>query len=350
MKATNRNRAVTVGIFIFVGLVIFIVGILILGGQQRTFEKKIRLKAIFDNVGGLLKGNNVWFSGVKVGTVDDINFYGNSQIEVVMKVEKDVQRYIRRNAKARISSEGFIGNKIVDIYFAGTTNSPIVEEGDVLGVEQTLSTDEIMATLQQNNLNLLEITKDFKEIANKLSAGQGSVGKLLTDETLANSLETTAVTLRQASVNAQRLTADIAGFSAQLQTKGSFANDLVTDTVIFNRLQATASQLDQVSRTATDVVNNLKAASSNLNSSNTPIGVLLTDQETADNLKRTLQNLQSGSEKLDENMEALQHNFLLRGFFRKKAKREAEQATSSPKAKSTSTQNPNNQPPPAPAQ
>jgi phospholipid/cholesterol/gamma-HCH transport system substrate-binding protein len=338
MKATNRNRAVTVGIFIFLGLVIFIAGILILGGQQRTFEKKIKLKAIFDNVGGLQKGNNVWFSGVKIGTVDDIKFYGNSQIEVIMKVEKDVQKYIRRNAKARISSEGFIGNKIVDIY-GGTPNRPIVENGDVLGVEEALSTDEIMATLQQNNLNLLEITKDFKEIADKLSAGQGSVGKLLTDETLANSLEATATTLRQASANAQRLTENIAGYSAKLQTKGSFANDLVSDTIIFSRLQATSSQLDQVSRTATDVVNNLKAASSNLNSSNTPLGALLTDQETANNLKRTLQNLQAGTEKLDENMEALQHNFLLRGFFRKKAKQEAKQSTSSPATKSTSIQN-----------
>jgi phospholipid/cholesterol/gamma-HCH transport system substrate-binding protein len=346
MKTANVKRAVIVGIFIFLGLVIFIVGILILGGQQRTFEKKIKLKAIFDNVGGLQEGNNVWFSGVKIGTVDDIKFNGNSQVEVIMKVEKQVQKYIRRNAKARISSEGFIGNKIVDIY-GGTMNRPIVDNGDVLGVEKALSTDEMMSTLQQNNLNLLEITKDFKEISERLSNGQGSLGKLLTDETLANSLDATAIALRQASVNAQKLTADIAGYSAKLQTRGSLANDLVTDTIIFNRLQATATQLDQVSRTASDVVNNLKAVSSNLNSSNTPLGILLTDQETATNLKLTLRNLQTGTEKLDENMEALQHNFLLRGFFRKKAKKEAAQTSTSPDTKNTSVQEQNNQSTPA---
>jgi phospholipid/cholesterol/gamma-HCH transport system substrate-binding protein len=249
-----------------------------------------------------------------------------------------VQKYIRRNAKARISSEGFIGNKIVEI-FGGTMNRPIIESNEVLGVERGLSTDEMMATLQKNNLNLLAITNDFKEIAKRLSDGQGSVGKLLNDETLANSLESTAVNLRQASLNAQRFATNMSGFSSQLQTEGSLANDLVTDTVIFSRLRATAQQMEEVSNTATHIVNDLKNASNNLSSTNTPLGALLNDQETAQNLKLTLRNLQSGTEKLDENMEALQHNFLLRGFFRKKAKEETSQPTSSPEAKTSANQN-----------
>jgi phospholipid/cholesterol/gamma-HCH transport system substrate-binding protein len=329
MKTANAKRAVTVGIFVFLGIVIFILGILILGGQQRTFEKKIKLRAFFSNVGGLQKGNNVWFSGVKIGTVDKIEFKSNSQVEVIMKVEQEIQRYIRRNAKARISSEGLIGNKIVEIY-GGSMNRPIVNSNDILGVEEALSTDEIMATLQKNNLNLLEITNNFKEVSARLSGGQGSVGKLLTDESLANSLNATAVSLRQASVNAQKLTSNISAYSAQLQNEGSFANNLVTDTVIFNRLQATATELDRVSKTANDVVNNLKSASSSLNSTNTPIGALLNDQEIANNLKLTLQNLQTGTEKLDENMEAMQHNFLFRGYFKKKDKMEAKEAAKAP--------------------
>jgi phospholipid/cholesterol/gamma-HCH transport system substrate-binding protein len=52
------------------------------------------------------------------------------------------------------------------------------------------------------------------------------------------------------------------------------------------------------------------------------VGVLLHDQQSADNLRATMENLQSGTQKFDEDMEALQHNFLFRGFFRKKAKRE----------------------------
>ncbi|MCU7551006.1 MlaD family protein [Chitinophagaceae bacterium LB-8] len=330
MKTANVKRAVTVGIFIFIGLVIFVAGILILGGQKRTFEKKIKLRAVFSNVGGLQKGNNVWFSGVKIGTVDKIEFKSTSQVEVIMKVEEEVKRYIRRNSKARISSEGFIGNKIVEI-FGGSMNSPNVNSNDLLGVEESMSTDELMATLQKNNQNLLVITNNFKEISARLSKGQGSVGKLLTDESLANSLNATAVTLRQASVNAQKLTANIAAYSAQFQNKGSFVHDLVTDTIIFNRLKAATTELNMVSKTGSDVVNDLKVASSKLNSNNSVVGTLLNDQETANNLKLTLRNLQTSTEKLNENMEAMQHNFLFRGYFNKKEKAEAKAA----KAKST---------------
>lgn len=324
MKATHTKRAVIVGIFILLGLVIFITGVLILGGQKKTFEKKIQLKAIFDDVGGLMEGNNVWFSGVKVGTVEKMKFFGSSQVEVLMSVEKKAQEYIRRNAKARISSEGFIGNKIVVIY-GGTEQAPVIENGGLLGVEKTVNTDEMMATLQQNNANLLEITNDFKHISKKLAEGEGSLGKLLNDETLMNSLQATATTLRQASMNAQQLTSAISGYAARLHSEGSLANDLVTDTVIFSRLRTTARQMEEVSKTATEVTNNLKMASSQLTDSNTPMGVLLTDEQTAENIKRTLANLQTGSEKLDDNMEALQHNILFRGFFRKKAKAEAAQ-------------------------
>lgn len=251
-----------------------------------------------------------------------MQFTGNSKVEVIMNIEKEAQQYIRRNAKAKISSEGFIGNKIVVIY-GGTIQAPIIDTSDILGVEKGLSTDEMMVTFQENNKNLLDITKDFKLISKRIADGQGTMGKLLTDETLINSLQSTAFTLKQASANAQKLTSDMAAYGSRLQAKGSLTNDLITDTIIFNRLRAAASQMDEVSKTANDITNNLKMASENLTNSKTPIGTLLNDQEAASNLKSTLKNLQAGTEKLDANMEALQHNFLLRGFFRKKAKKEA---------------------------
>jgi phospholipid/cholesterol/gamma-HCH transport system substrate-binding protein len=253
-----------------------------------------------------------------------MTFRGGSQVEVIMNVEKKNQQYIRKNAKAKISSEGFIGNKLVVIY-GGSMESPAVEEDDILGVEKAASTDEMLATLQENNKNLLDITTSFKTIAKRLSDGEGSIGKLLTDETLVNSLETTATGLKQASANAQRLTASISEYAARLQTKGSLTNELITDTVIFSRLRSTVAQLQQTSKTANEVANDFKEVSAKINSNNSPVGVLLNDPQAAADLKATLTNLNAGTEKLDQNMEALQHNFLLRGFFKKKAKAEAKE-------------------------
>lgn len=325
MKQTNNKRAVTVGIFVFLGLAILVTGILTLGGQKKTFEKKITVKAVFDDVGGLQQGNNVWFSGVKIGTVKKMTFHGGAQVEVLMSIEKKAQPYIRKNAMARISSEGFIGNKLVVIY-GGNMKAGEIEENDILGVEKGSSTDEIMATLQENNKNLLVITSNFKVISKRLSDGEGTVGKLLSDDVLMNNLQATAIDLKRASVNTERLTANISSYASKLQAKGSLTNDLVTDTVIFSSLRSTVAQLQQVSKTANDITNNFKEASNQLSSGNSPVGVLLNDPQAAADLKTTLSNLSSGTEKLDDNMEALQHNFLLRGFFRKKAKAEAKNA------------------------
>jgi phospholipid/cholesterol/gamma-HCH transport system substrate-binding protein len=115
-------------------------------------------------------------------------------------------------------------------------------------------------------------------------------------------------------------------YTAKLGARGSLANDLVTDTVIFNKLRSAVQQLQQVTETSKSVVDNLKASTNTfndgLNNKNAPVGMLLHDEQAATNIKITLNNLQSGTKKLDEDLEALQHNFLLRGFFRKKARNE----------------------------
>jgi len=325
MKSASNKRAVIVGIFIFLGLAIFIITVLTLGSQHKTFEKSITVRAVFDDVNGLQKGNNIWFSGVKIGTIKKISIAGNGKVEVMMSIEDRSHQFIRKDAKAKISSDGLIGNKIVVIY-GGSLQVPEVETDDILGVEKLLSTDEMMSTLAKNNDNLLEITNGFKLISKRMVDGQGTIGKLMTDETLVNDLDATAVTLKRTSLNLEKLSSNLTAYTAKLHTPGSLANDLVTDTVIFARLRSTMQQLQQVAATSQGVVDNLKASTNTFNdglsNKNTPAGMLLHDEQAASNIKVTLNNLQSGTRKLDEDLEALQHNFLLRGFFRKKAKRE----------------------------
>ncbi|HUQ97045.1 MAG TPA: MlaD family protein [Chitinophagaceae bacterium] len=321
MKTTKGSRAVIVGLFVFLGLAIFIVAVLTLGGQQKTFEKAFMVKAIFDDVQGLQKGNNVWFSGVKIGTIKKISFYRSSQVEVDINIEEKAKEYIRKDAKAKISSDGLIGNKIIVIY-GGTQQSPEVESGDMLGVEKAVGSDEIMTTLQTNNRNLLDITTDMKVLTKRLTAGEGTVGKLLTDDALANDLQAVMLTLRKAAANTERLTATATLYAAQLNKKGTLANELVSDTVLYARLKATATQIEDVSKTANGVVGDLKNVSAQvnagLNDKTSPAGMLLKDEAVAADIKAMLRNLNAGSRKLDQDLEALQHNFLLRGFFKKK--------------------------------
>jgi phospholipid/cholesterol/gamma-HCH transport system substrate-binding protein len=253
---------------------------------------------------------------VKIGTVGSLNFYGKSQVEVWMNVATKARQYIRKDAKVKISNDGLIGNKILVIY-GGTEGFAQVEEGDTLAVEKTFTSEDMINTAQKNNENILAITNDVKAITKKLAAGEGSMGKLLDDSLMYTNINATIVSLQKASAKAQQMLASLADFSSNLNKKGTLANELTTDTVVFQSVKASVLQLQQMADTATMFIANLKQASANPNSA---IGVMLHDKESGTRLKETIKNLESSSKKLDEDLEAAQHNFLLRGYFKKKAK------------------------------
>lgn len=316
MNESPNKRAVIVGVFVIVGLVFLLAGILIIGNLRETFNRKMELVSLFDDVSGLQPGNNVWFSGVKIGTVSSLNFHGKSQVEVNMNVATKARQYIRKDAKVKISSDGLIGNKILVIY-GGTEAFAEVQVGDTLEVEKTFTSEDMINTAQENNKNLLAITNDIKAITKKLAAGEGSIGKLLDDSLLYTNINTTIVSLQKASAKAQQMLNSLADFSSNLNKKGTLANELTTDTVVFRSVKASVLELQQIADTASVFIANLKKAGSN---PNTSVGVLLHDEQAGAYLKASLKNLESSSKKLDEDLEAAQHNFLLRGFFKKKAK------------------------------
>lgn len=316
MNESPNKREVIVGIFVFVGLLFLIIGILAIGNVHETFKSKIKLVTLFDDVSGLQSGNNVWFSGVKIGTVSSLEFYAQRKVKVIMKVEEKAQQYIRKDAFVKLSTDGLIGNKILIIY-GGSSRIPQVDEGDTLGVEKTFTSEDMINTLQQNNKNFLAITNDFKIISNKLSHGEGTVGKLLTDNSVYTHLDGAALSLENASARAQQLINSLAKFSDGLNKKGTLAYQLTTDTVVFSSFRSSIEKLQQMADTASVFINNLKEAGSN---PKTSVGILLHDEESGIRLKEIIKNLESSSAKLDQDLEAAQHNFLLRGYFKKKNK------------------------------
>jgi phospholipid/cholesterol/gamma-HCH transport system substrate-binding protein len=318
MNESPNKRAVIVGLFVLVGLIFLAIGILTIGNLHETFTSKIRVNTVFEDVSGLQTGNNVWFSGVKIGTVKKVRFHGKSQVRVLMSIDEDAQQYIRRDAKVKVSTDGLIGNRILIIY-GGTPASDMIQEDDTLKAEKTLSTEDMMNTFQESNVNVQEITNDLKKITSKLSKGEGSIGKLMNDETIYKDITATTASLRKASEKAQGLMTSLSQFGDKLNDKGTFANDLITDTVMFKSLKASVIQLQQMADSASVMIDDLKEASRNPRS---PVGVMLYDEETGKHLKESMKNLESSSAKLDEDLAALQHNFLLRNYFKKKAKKE----------------------------
>lgn len=320
MKSAERKRSIIVGLFVLIGIIILLAGIFVIGGQQNRFGGAIKISAIFDNAAGLKKGGNVWFSGVKVGTIREVNFTPSSQVEIIMVINDESKEYIRKDAAAVISSEGFIGNKMIVIE-GGSSDIPFIENGDQLRAKEGNDTEAMMATLQVNNENLVAITNDVKALSERVRRGEGTIGAFFTDSLMAENMKAMIVNLNQAAVNSRKVSENLAAFSAKLNTEGGLAGDLLTDTTVFASLKSSVAQLEDITQNANALTENLNSASSQLNNNDNALGLLLNDEATAEQIKQTMDNLEASTEKLNRNMEALQHNFLFRGFFKKEAKR-----------------------------
>ncbi len=316
MTPSPNPQAVIVGLFVTLALAILGGAILTIGDLNDTFTRKVQVSAVFDEVNGLQTGNNIWYSGVKVGTVKKLAFHGGSQVQVDMRVDVDATQYIHGDVKAKVDTDGLIGNKIVVLY-GGTTGAAPLADGDVLETEKALSSEDIMATLQENNKNLVAITANLKTVSADLAAGNGSIGKLLKDDTLYNGANDTIAKLNAASDSARSVTNSLATFSAKLNQAGNLPNDLVTDKTTYAELAKTVSDLQAASEKASALMDGVAKGASD---PSTPIGALVQDDKSGTQVKETLENLNKSSLLLSQDLEALQHNFLLRPYFKKQEK------------------------------
>jgi phospholipid/cholesterol/gamma-HCH transport system substrate-binding protein len=315
MNESTHRHSIVVGLFVLLGLAILIAGVLLIGNLNRSFQDKIKIVAYVDDVNGLQKGNYIWFSGVRIGTVKSLHILGSSGVEVVMDVDSKIKQYISKDSRVKLGSDGLIGNRILIIY-GGTPDTSSVEDGDILRFEKTLAADDLINTLQENNENLKAITGDFKIISRKLADGEGTVGKLLNDNSLYENINSAAASLKGASVKARQLIDSLADFSSGLKKKGTLVHELTSDTVVFNSIKASVLKLNYIVDTASLFISHIKEAESN---PKTSVGVLLHDENTGTDLKETIKNLKKSTQKLDMDLEALQHSFLLKGYFKNKA-------------------------------
>jgi phospholipid/cholesterol/gamma-HCH transport system substrate-binding protein len=316
MNDSSNRRPVMVGLFVFIGLAILIAGILMIGNLHETFKRKMKIIALFEDVGGLQAGNNVWFSGVKIGTVKSLHFYKESQVQVIINIEVKAQEYIRKNAMIKTGTDGLIGNKILIIY-GGSPRAPQVEDGDTLLVEKSFSQEDMVNTFQESNTNLKSITMDIKKLSATLASGEGTIGKFINDNHVYDNIEATTGSLRRASSNAEQLLLSLNTFTTGLNSKEGLAHELATDTVVFKSLKNAVQQLAQIVDTVGLIATSLTAERKNPTGT---LGVLLYDTASGARMKTMIINMESSSRNLNEDLEAAQHNFLLRRYFKKKEK------------------------------
>ena len=109
------SHKVRLGIFVSLGILIFILAIYFIGEKQQLFRSTFRLSGVFRDVAGLQVGNNVRLSGINVGTIDNITIISDTSVRVIILVDETTRQFIKKDAVAGIGSEGLMGNKVLVI-------------------------------------------------------------------------------------------------------------------------------------------------------------------------------------------------------------------------------------------
>lgn len=321
-------NTVKLGVFVLAGLLFLIILLYMIGKNRHVFGPSFILKAQFENVQGLVPGNNVLFAGIEVGTVKKINIISDTVIEVVMLVDDKMKTIIRKNAVVAIGSDGLMGNKVINISPARSPAS-LVEKETLLPSRKAASTDDMLQLLSKTNQDVSVIAAQLKITVQRVN-NSTALWAILNDETLPQHLRASAANVQLATARAAVVATDLETIVSNVkQGKGSLGA-VLTDTAFASTLNDAIKKIKGVGERADELAVSLNAVvtgvKQDINTGKGPVNALLKDSAMVVKISNSLDNIRKGTDGFNQNMEALKHNFLFRGYFRKLEKQKKKEA------------------------
>ena len=338
----KTKNSIQVGAFVSLGLLIFIAAIYYLGAQKNLFGRTLEVTAIFSNVEGLQAGNNVQFSGIKVGTVKSVTLVSDSSVRVTLMLARDVVRFIRQDATATIGTEGLMGNKVVSIA-PGTAGAQPLAEGDVLATRQPASFDALLEVAAATGRNAEQITTDLAAILGEVRRGRGTVGRLLQDTALYGQIESTLSGYQQTGRNAARLAGDLQRLAGRVERGEGTIGRLINDDALADRMTGLLDSLETVTGVAAVATRQAATFTRKLNDERGVVHQLLTDTELARNAHATVVQVQQTAADFEETAERVNQSKLFGWLFRRRdpnARPLANQAAPAPPTAATPSARP----------
>ncbi len=319
MKDYRMNN-IKLGAFVLAGVLVLIIALYMIGSKRNVFGNTIEISAIFYNVNGLMPGNNVRYGVIDIGTVKKVDFQKDNTILVKMVIEKKMIPYIKKNAIASIGTDGLMGNKLVSINSISEPADPI-KAGDILMSVRPVESDEIIRTLSQTNDNLFDITTDLKKLTGRLDKND-NLFSLISDTNVTENLRQAVQSIREASDNANAVTQKLNQLLTEVDNGKGVLGKLISDTAAARKVDLLVSNLQIFSDTLNTAVDKINVFANKLNNENGTIHAVLTDTVMKNNLQEVMQQLKVSSYTLEEDLKALQKNFLFRKYFRQKERNE----------------------------
>lgn len=320
-KAKNN---ITIGVFVTVGILLFIGFIYFIGSQQSLFGSKVKITAIFKDVAGLQSGNNVRFSGIKIGVVDQIEIASDTTVRVYLLIDKDAGRYIKKDAIASVDSDGLMGNKILSIS-SGSQGTEAVESGDQIKSKEPLGLEDVITSIKNTSDNARELTSNLNDISEKIKNAEGLLGKVVSDSLLARQVENVVASLEQTGSNAERISREMEIASMQVNKGDGLIGRALYDTTWSHEVGLTLDSVRSAGNNLSASTEELKMFMKKLNDNKGMIDKLMNDSTVAGEFEGMMKNLNKGTENIDDAIETIDNSWLLNLFSGDKEKKEKDQ-------------------------
>lgn len=178
------------GMFVTVGLLLFIMAIYFIGKQKNLFGSTFNITSKFKTVSGLEVGNNVRFSGINIGTVEEIRLINDSSVVVSMVIKDEVREFIKTDARASIGSDGLMGDKVLTISPGMKSQTAIENNGAIASIDGIEMAD-LMKSVKKSVDNVGIISDELAIFSHSMNNGNGALARLVRDDKMANSVSNT---------------------------------------------------------------------------------------------------------------------------------------------------------------
>lgn len=284
----NVSNHIKLGIFISFGMLVFVASIYFIGEGQQLFRSTFRVTGVFRDVAGLQAGNNVRFSGINVGVVENITIISDTSVSVGILIDEETRKFIKKDAVASIGTEGLMGNKML-IITPGTGKEMPIENNDIVQTSMPMNLDDILISLKTTIDNTSMMTRDLALITENIQAGKGTIGRLLMDKTMRENFDTTFTSLKEGAE----------GFKVFMD-KAKFMDELLIS------LQATIDN-------TTVITDDIATITHTIQSGKGTIGQLLMDSTLRQNIDSTMINLKESSASFNLLLKKAKTSWLLWG-------------------------------------
>jgi phospholipid/cholesterol/gamma-HCH transport system substrate-binding protein len=304
----QAKHPVAVGVFVVGGVLLFALGLFLIGNRRMLFNDTFDVYAEFANISGLQDGAKVRVAGMDAGEVSSINVprSPSEKFRVKLRIREDLHPIIRLDSVSSIQTDGLVGNKFVQVE-AGTDQAPSVPSDGTIRSREPFDFAEMLQRMSQTldlvTSTIIEVRAGVDDALQSVTDTAAEAQGLLND--FGKDAREILAAAHQASDNINVIVAGVR------QGNGTVGK-LLTDDALFTSLKGIAADGQKAVASLREAADQAKGAVADFRGDNGPLKGL------SGNLQQTLASARDAMSDLAENAEALKRNFFFRGFFNKR--------------------------------